>query len=232
MVDPFRLQDIYASRKRIHEHVRRTPIVASASLSSRLGGTVYLKLEHLQTTGSFKLRGATNAVLGLGDAESARGVVGVRPSDSTSSSPGVSTGNHGRGLAYAAAKAGVRCIICMSELVPANKVEGIRSHGAEVRIVGRSQDEAQVGPSVRAALDAGINLFDTAEAYGGGVSESLLGKALGGLRDGCVGAGRLHRVGHEVQQRALESVAIADKLQCRVCHGDAQIDGLSQLAFE
>ncbi len=56
---------------------------------------------------------------------------------------GVSTGNHGRGLAYAARQAGVRCIICMSRLVPRNKVEGIEAQGAEVRIVGASQDEAQ-----------------------------------------------------------------------------------------
>jgi threonine dehydratase len=55
----------------------------------------------------------------------------------------VSTGNHGRGLAYAAKQAGVRAVVCMSNLVPANKVEAIRALGAEIRIVGRSQDEAQ-----------------------------------------------------------------------------------------
>jgi len=56
----------------------------------------------------------------------------------------VSTGNHGRGLAHAARQAGVRCVVCMSRLVPRNKVEGIRRLGAEVRIVGESQDDAQV----------------------------------------------------------------------------------------
>lgn len=126
------LQDIYRARRRIDGRVRRTPLVVSPSLSNVAGGIVHLKLEHLQTTGSFKLRGATNAILRLSDAERARGVVGV------------STGNHGRGLAYAAKQAGVRCTICMSELVPRNKIEGIRSHGAEVVIVGRSQDDAQV----------------------------------------------------------------------------------------
>ena len=97
-----------------------------------MGVPVHLKLEHHQRTGSFKLRGATNAVLNLTDAQRAQGVVGV------------STGNHGRGLAYAARQNGVRCIICMSELVPKNKIDGIKAHGAEVRIVGRSQDDAQV----------------------------------------------------------------------------------------
>lgn len=126
------LQDSFDARGRIAGRVRQTAINPSPSLSTLSGGRVSLKLEHTQITGSFKLRGATNAVLSLTDAQRAAGVVGV------------STGNHGRGLAYAAAQAGVRCIICMSELVPQNKVDGIKSHGAEVRIVGRSQDDAQV----------------------------------------------------------------------------------------
>jgi threonine dehydratase len=57
---------------------------------------------------------------------------------------GVSTGNHGRGLAFAAKAAGVRCIICMSRLVPQAKIDGIKAQGAEVRIFGSSQDEAQL----------------------------------------------------------------------------------------
>ena len=123
--------NIHAARERIAGRVRLTPVERSAALSARVDAPVYLKLEHQQLTGSFKLRGATNAVLNLSDEQRARGVVGV------------STGNHGRGLAYAAREAGVRCIICMSSLVPKNKVEGIEAQGAEVRIVGRSQDDAQ-----------------------------------------------------------------------------------------
>lgn len=126
------LAAIEKARLRIAPYIRQTPILSSPSLSDRTGCDVYLKLEQLQMTGSFKLRGATNAVLSLTEEQKANGVVGV------------STGNHGRGLAYAAHNAGVKCIICMSELVPQNKVEGIRSHGAEVRIIGRSQDDAQV----------------------------------------------------------------------------------------
>lgn len=124
-------QDSFAARARITGAIRVTPTVPSDWLSQASGGDIRLKLEQHQITGSFKLRGATNAILSLSDAQRAKGVVGV------------STGNHGRGLAYAAANAGVRCIICMSELVPQNKVEGIRAQGAEVRIVGRSQDDAQ-----------------------------------------------------------------------------------------
>jgi threonine dehydratase len=86
--------------------------------------------EYLQTTGAFKLRGAMNSVLQL-------------PCDA-SGVTAVSTGNHGRALAYSARQAGVPCIICMSELVPLNKLEGIRALGAETRIAGKSQDEAEI----------------------------------------------------------------------------------------
>jgi len=125
------LKDIERARRALDRRIRLTPVEPSAALSALTGAPVHLKLEHQQITGSFKLRGATHAVLCLGKAQRANGVVGV------------STGNHGRGLAYAARAAGVRCIICMSALVPKNKVEGIKAQGAEVRIVGRSQDDAQ-----------------------------------------------------------------------------------------
>lgn len=125
------LADIERGRRALAGRIRVTPVEASASLSALAGAPVTLKLEHHQITGSFKLRGATNAILNLSDDQKARGVVGV------------STGNHGRGLAYAGREAGVRCMICMSALVPKNKVDGIKAQGAEVRIVGRSQDDAQ-----------------------------------------------------------------------------------------
>jgi threonine dehydratase len=131
MPDTVTLQDIYRARRAIAGRIRRTPLAVSDSLSRAAGAPVHLKLEHLQITGSFKLRGATNAVLALSPEQRGKGVVGV------------STGNHGRGLAYAARQAGARCVICMSRLVPQNKVEAIKALGAEVRIVGASQDEAQ-----------------------------------------------------------------------------------------
>ncbi|SDQ75208.1 hydroxyectoine utilization dehydratase EutB [Pseudovibrio sp. Tun.PSC04-5.I4] len=131
MIEKITLHDSFAARQRIAGRIRTTPLVSSPSLSALVSADVSLKLEQTQITGSFKLRGATNAILSLSPEQKEAGVVGV------------STGNHGRGLAYAAANAGVPCIICMSELVPQNKIDGIRSHGAEVRIVGRSQDDAQ-----------------------------------------------------------------------------------------
>jgi len=123
--------DIRAARERIAGKVERTPTVLSHSLSEQLGASVHLKLEHRQTTGSFKLRGASNAIASLSTEEKARGVVAA------------STGNHGRALAYAAKLEGMRAVICMSRLVPENKLDEIRRLGAEVRIIGNSQDEAQ-----------------------------------------------------------------------------------------
>ena len=124
--------EIVRARGVLAGRVRRTFLAESASLGRIAGVPVHVKLEHHQITGSFKLRGALNAVALLTAEEKKRGIVGV------------STGNHGRGLAWAAREAGVRCVICMSELVPPNKIEGIRSLGAEVRIRGVSQDAAEV----------------------------------------------------------------------------------------
>jgi threonine dehydratase len=111
--------------------VERTPVIPSATLSAQLGVPVLLKCESRQITGSFKLRGATNAVLSLDEAARRRGLVTA------------STGNHGRALAHAAAAVDARAVICMSALVPFNKVDAVRSLGADIRIVGRSQDDAQ-----------------------------------------------------------------------------------------
>ncbi|ANH07038.1 hydroxyectoine utilization dehydratase EutB [Shinella sp. HZN7] len=154
---PVTLADIEQAARRIDGRVLRTPFVLSASLTERCGVPVGLKLEHHQTTGSFKLRGATNAVLSLSTDQRARGVVAA------------STGNHGRALAYAAKAEGSVATICMSRLVPENKVAEIRRLGADVRIVGRSQDEAQVEVD-RLVTEAGLVMvppFDNAAVVAG-----------------------------------------------------------------
>nr|WP_234709026.1 hydroxyectoine utilization dehydratase EutB [Rhizobium rhizogenes] len=124
------LPDIEEARRRIAGHVVHTPLQSSRSLSGQCGAPIFLKLENHQTTGSFKLRGATNAILCLNEAARSRGLITA------------STGNHGRSLAHAAKALGARATICLSALVPANKVEAVRALGADVRIVGRSQDDA------------------------------------------------------------------------------------------
>lgn len=154
---PVTLTDIERAARRIAGRVLRTPFALSAALSDRCGVPVGLKLEHHQTTGSFKLRGATNAILSLSPEERARGVVAA------------STGNHGRALAHAARQEGSVATICMSRLVPANKVSEIRRLGATVRIVGRSQDEAQ-GEVDRLVAEDGLVMvppFDDAAVVAG-----------------------------------------------------------------
>jgi threonine dehydratase len=128
---PVMLADIEQAATRIAGRVMRTPLIRSSTLSERAGQPVHLKLETCQPIGAFKLRGAMNAILSLHDAARRRGLVTA------------STGNHGRAVAYAARELGVPATICMSSLVPANKVEAIRALGAEIRIVGLSQDDAQ-----------------------------------------------------------------------------------------
>lgn len=122
------LADIYRARRAISGTVVRTPLVPSQHMEKMSGREFLLKLEIAQPTGAFKLRGAVNAVFNL--PQDVAGVVCC------------STGNHGRSVAYAAKARGMRAVVCMSSLVPAVKVDGIKALGAEVRIAGRSQDEA------------------------------------------------------------------------------------------
>ncbi len=135
------LADILAARRTIAGVAVRTPLVPSPHMSMVAGNAFLLKLETTQPIGAFKLRGALNAVAAV-----------------PAGAPGVtccSTGNHGRGVAYAARARGLRAVVCMSALVPQSKVDGIRALGAEVRIVGRSQDDA-LAESLRMVRDEGL----------------------------------------------------------------------------
>ena len=151
------MTSVLKARARLEGRVRRTPMIISESLTRHCKRPVHLKLEHHQITGSFKLRGAMNAVLSLSEQDRARGVTAA------------STGNHGRGLAYAAKQAGARAVICMSKLVPKNKVEGIERLGADIKIVGKSQDDAQEEVD-RLVAEEGLTMlppFDHADIIAG-----------------------------------------------------------------
>lgn len=137
------LRDLHLARQRTQGLIRRTPLVRSDSLSEANGAPVYLKLENLQETGAFKLRGATNRLLTLMPDERARGVVTV------------STGNHGRAVAFAARRLGMRAVVCLSHLVPENKKAAIRALGADLRVIGSSQDEASA-EAERLVRDEGL----------------------------------------------------------------------------
>ncbi|WP_343315550.1 hydroxyectoine utilization dehydratase EutB [Brucella sp. BE17] len=154
---PVELADIERAGVRISGHVARTPLVRSKTLSEKTGQAVYLKLETRQPIGAFKLRGAMNAILALDETQRNRGLVTA------------STGNHGRAVAYAAQKLGIAATICMSALVPGNKVEAIRALGAEISIVGTSQDDAQdeVERLIKARGLTPIPPFDHAEIVAG-----------------------------------------------------------------
>ncbi len=124
------LQQILSARQQIRGVADNTPLIPSPYMSKVAGHEFLMKMEMMQPIGAFKLRGAITAVNALPD--DAKGVTCC------------STGNHGRGIAYAASKRGMRAVICMSTLVPQTKVDGIRALGAEVRIIGDNQDEAML----------------------------------------------------------------------------------------
>ncbi len=113
-----------AARRASAELVRHTPVLTAASISRRCGGTVVLKAENLQRTGSFKLRGALNKVQRVGP-----GANGVAAG---------SAGNHAQALAYAARAHGLRCAVFMPEAAPVSKVEAVRAFGADVHQRGRA----------------------------------------------------------------------------------------------
>lgn len=107
--------------KRIRPHALETPLRYSRYLSAQTGANVYLKLENLQETGSFKARGAANKIASLTAEARTRGVVTA------------SSGNHGAAVAAMLAKAGGRCLVFAPENAPVTKIAAIRSYGSEVR---------------------------------------------------------------------------------------------------
>lgn len=128
---PISVADLHAAQTRIRPYVLRTPLIFSEALSSLCNTNIYLKLENLQPTGSFKVRGATNLLLQLTDSEKQRGVITV------------SSGNHGKAVARMANKLGIPATIFLSDQTPACKVEALRRSGASVFIAGSSYDEAE-----------------------------------------------------------------------------------------
>lgn len=124
-------EDVRAAADRIGSAIVRTPMEHSPELSERCGVEVWLKLECFQRTGSFKLRGALNAVLTMSDAERARGVMTA------------SAGNHGLGLAYAGRRLGVPVTVVVAETASAVKVAALRRSGAELILRGDNYDAAE-----------------------------------------------------------------------------------------
>lgn len=143
------MAEVRRARQRIRPFVRRTPLVRNQTLSRLLGTNLYLKLEMLQRTGAFKVRGAFNKMLTMADDEGEyRGVVAV------------SGGNHAQAVACAARKLDLSALILMPECTPANYVEATRNYGAEVVLTPSMADAFRRVPDYEAVGWQYIHPFD------------------------------------------------------------------------
>src|SRR3954447_24024872 len=124
------LQDIRSAAAKIAGSIERTPLVHSRTLSQLTGAEVYLKLENLQFTASFKERGALNKLLSLSAEERKRGVIAM------------SAGNHAQAVAFHSARLGIPATIVMPKGSPNTKIKNTRVHGATVVLEGESLHEA------------------------------------------------------------------------------------------
>ena len=122
------LDNVYKASHTLKDVIRRTDLIYAPKIRSDC--KVYLKTENLQVTGSFKVRGAYYKISQLSDEEKARGVIAC------------SAGNHAQGVALAAAKNGIKSIICLPDAAPISKIEATRSYGAEICLVDGVYDDA------------------------------------------------------------------------------------------
>lgn len=141
--------DVLKARKRIAPYLTKTPLINYAGLSKLLGFEAYVKHENCMPTGSFKIRGGINLVSQLSPEEKARGVITA------------STGNHGQSIALASRMFGVKAIVCVQERANPDKIEAIRSFGAEIIAKGKDFDEARLNAE-RIAKERGLRYIHSA----------------------------------------------------------------------
>ena len=140
------IADIETAADRLKGHARRTPLLNAPLLDAEYGRRVFVKAECLQKTGSFKYRGARNAVAALSDAQRAAGVIAF------------SSGNHAQGVALAARELGATAVIIMPSDAPALKIVNTRALGAEVVLYDRdTEDRDEIGD--RLAAERGLTLI-------------------------------------------------------------------------
>ncbi len=128
---PVKIEDIKKAHKVVGQEARKTPLVKSFYLTAVSGGEIYLKLENMQLTGSFKFRGGYNKVASLSKEQRAKGVIAC------------SAGNHAQGVALASKLLGVEATIVMPETAPQAKVDATLGYGAEVVLHGATFDDAK-----------------------------------------------------------------------------------------
>jgi threonine dehydratase len=131
--------------KRIHSFVTETPVEPVSDLFPGLGAALFFKLENLQQTGSFKLRGASNKILSLNPDEASKGVIAA------------SNGNHGLGVAAASQRAGITAEVYVSSHVPPSKARRIEEYGARIHRVGNDPLEAEL--AARATAESQGKVF-------------------------------------------------------------------------
>jgi len=152
------LADAQRARSAIAGHIFRTPLVSSHSLGERIGAQAFLKLENLQRTGSFKVRGATYAMSRLSPAARAAGVVTM------------SAGNAAQAIARAGRAQGIHVTVVMPEAAPKTKIEATRGYGGEIRFV---PEMTQLLPMVQALQAQGLHFlhpFDDDDVIAGHAS--------------------------------------------------------------
>lgn len=130
---------IYEAQERLEEVIIQTPLVPSNILSGLKSGKIFFKLENLQRTGSFKIRGAYNKLSQLSPSEVERGVIAA------------SAGNHAQGVALSAKILGIQTRIFMPIMAPLTKIEATEKYGATVKLIGETFDETK-----QAALEEAI----------------------------------------------------------------------------
>lgn len=125
-------QEVLSAENRIRSHIRETPLEYSFPLSNLFGANIYLKLENLQFTGSFKVRGALNKIMSLTKDDRSRGVITA------------STGNHGMGVAYALKALGEKGIVCLPEIASKQKIEMLNNYGMEIIFFGSECAQTEI----------------------------------------------------------------------------------------
>lgn len=225
------LAAIEAATTRIRDEIYVSPLVHSKALSALSGNEIYLKLDNLQMTGSFKERGALNRILTLTDSEKARGVVAA------------SAGNHGQAVAYHATRRGIRAQIWMPKYTPLVKLSATRNYGGDVVLHGNSYDEAYEGAVAQDATF--VHAFDDEAVIAG---QGSLGLEMleqnpeldvivtsiggGGLASGvaCAAKGRkpsIEVIGVQTARLPSMVAALADGAPVRIPAGSTLADGIA-----
>ncbi len=228
---PISLGDVVTARERLREAIYYSPCSHSLMLSELTGREIYLKLENLQMTGSFKERGALNRIAMLSPEQAARGVIAA------------SAGNHAQGVAHHATKRGIRSLIVMPQQTPLVKVTATKNFGAEVVLHGANYDEAYA-EALRLRDIQGMTLihpFDDAAVMAG---QGTIGLELleqvpeleavvvpiggGGLIGGIACA--IKETRPEVKVVGVQTARLPSMVEARTQHGPVTIDPATTIA--